>query len=80
MAIARALVGEPAIVLADEPTGALDAETGQEIMALLAELNATRGTSVIVITHDRGVARQFPRRMRLLEGSLREDRAPPVPG
>ena len=73
VAIARALVGRPEIVLADEPTGALDSETGQEIMTLLRALNERQGTTTIIITHDQGVAAQCKRRMRLRNGRLREN-------
>lgn len=75
VAIARALVGEPRIVLADEPTGALDAETGGEIMKLIGDLNAADRLTAIVITHDREVARQCVRRTRIVGGALREESA-----
>jgi len=68
--IARALVGEPAIVLADEPTGALDSATGAGIVALLRELNAA-GTTIAVITHDPEVAAAMPRRVALRDGRVR---------
>lgn len=77
VAIARALVGDPAVVLADEPTGALDADTGQEIMQLFVDLNTTEQRTVVIITHDRQIARQCRRRTRLLEGVLHEE---PTPG
>ena len=74
-AIARALVGEPAIVLADEPTGALDPATGNDIMNLFAELNGAEGTTLIVITHDPQVARRCRRRTHIGDGVLREEAA-----
>ena len=72
VAIARALVGGPEIILADEPTGALDPDTGREIMQLFADLNADEQVTVVIITHDRGVARQCRRRTRMVEGVLHE--------
>ena len=75
VAIARALVGTPALLLADEPTGALDGDTAGETMELLLELNAERGVTVLIITHDPAVARRCRRRMRIDDGRLREDRA-----
>ena len=75
VAIARALVGEPAIVLADEPTGALDPDTGNDIMDLFVELNREEGTTLVVITHDREVARRCARRTRIENGALREEAA-----
>ena len=72
VAIARALVGEPAMVLADEPTGALDSDTGREIMRLLLDLNTARKLTLVIITHDRQVARQCVRNVRMQDGVLRE--------
>ena len=72
VAIARALVGEPDFLLADEPTGALDAETGSEIMRLIIELNESESLTAIIITHDRGVAGQCARRTRIFDGVLTE--------
>ena len=73
VAIARALAGEPEIVLADEPTGALDADTGQAIMRLFVDLNAEENMTIIVITHDRDIARQCSRRTRIVDGGLQEE-------
>ena len=72
MAIARALVGEPAIVLADEPTGNLDSRTSDAIIGLLADLHA-RGRTIVLITHDRDVAARAPRRVAILDGRITED-------
>ena len=72
VAIARALVNEPAIVLADEPTGALDTVTGQTVLALLRDLNQA-GTTIAVITHDRDIAAALPRRVELRDGQIRTD-------
>ena len=72
IAIARALVGEPELILADEPTGALDPDTGREIMQLFRELNADEQVTVVIITHDRGVARQCRRRTHVADGVLHE--------
>ena len=72
VAIARALVGTPDILLADEPTGALDADTGREIMRLFVRLNEDEGLTAIIITHDRGVARQCARHIRMVDGVLSE--------
>lgn len=76
VAMARALAGRPAVVLADEPTGNLDQGTATVVQELLLELNAEHGTALVVVTHDRDLARQMQRRLRLLEGRLSEDPGP----
>jgi putative ABC transport system ATP-binding protein len=70
VAIARALVNQPAILMADEPTGNLDSKVGQEIMSLLLTLNKDRGTTLIIITHDPTIAEQTQRVVRLRDGLL----------
>jgi len=70
VAIARALSVEPRVVLADEPTGNLDTGTGAEIVEILATLAAERGATVIVATHDTGLAGRAPRRIAMRDGRL----------
>ena len=72
VAIARAIVTDPLLVLADEPTGALDTTNGENIMNLLETLNS-QGTTVVVITHDRQIADRLPRRIELRDGHLVAD-------
>ncbi len=72
VAIARALVTNPALLLADEPTGALDQMTGRQVMALFQELNA-EGRTIVMITHDMGIAEHARRVVRILDGRLTEE-------
>jgi ABC-type phosphate/phosphonate transport system ATPase subunit len=69
-AIARALMANPEVLLADEPTGNLDAETGAEIMELLRSLNGRNDLTIIMVTHDESIAQQAHRIVRLAEGRL----------
>ncbi|MFV2062686.1 MAG: ABC transporter ATP-binding protein [Chloroflexota bacterium] len=73
VAIARAIVGRPSLVLADEPTGNLDSDTGRRILDLLIELNREDGTTIVVITHDLAVAARMPRQLEILDGRIVRD-------
>jgi putative ABC transport system ATP-binding protein len=77
VAIARALVTKPAIVLADEPTGALDQKTGAEILRLFQQLNA-EGATVILVTHDAGVASSARRKVTIVDGHIVSDERKPA--
>ena len=73
VAIARALSIYPPILLADEPTGNLDTHTGQEILALIRDLHARLGSTVVIVTHDMSVAESCPRTIALRDGAVVED-------
>src|SRR6266545_800958 len=75
VAIARALVNEPTLILADEPTGALDTRTSAEVLGVFERLNRERGITVIFVTHDPEVASQTRRTIHLLDGAIEADRA-----
>jgi predicted ABC-type transport system involved in lysophospholipase L1 biosynthesis ATPase subunit len=75
VAVARALVLEPALLLADEPTGNLDPKTGDQVLDLLLEINRTHGTALVVVTHSPALARTLGRQAVLEDGHLTE----PIP-
>ena len=72
VAIARALINDPSILLADEPTGNLDSQTGSEIMTLFDDLNR-RGNTIVLVTHEEDIAAHARRIVRLLDGRIRDD-------
>jgi ABC-type lipoprotein export system ATPase subunit len=73
VAIARALATEPAIILADEPTGALDSKLSAQVIALMLELNRESGQTVVIVTHDQAVAAQTNRTVQLSDGRVERD-------
>jgi len=72
--IARAIVTDPTVVVADEPTGSLDAETADQILQLIVQLNSDLGTTLLLVTHDPDVAATAGRQLKLVQGKLVEDR------
>ena len=70
VALARAFVAQPAVLLADEPTGSLDHATGAAVMELMLELNREHGTTLVLVTHDRGIAAQCDRTLTIEAGRL----------
>jgi putative ABC transport system ATP-binding protein len=79
VAIARALVNEPALLLADEPTGNLDTRTSIEVMGLFQALNATRGLTIVLVTHERDIAEYGARIVAFRDGRVESDRLVPAP-
>ena len=69
-AIARALINQPKVLLADEPTGNLDRAAGQEIIDILRNLNASENLTIVMVTHDEKIAQQADRTVRLVEGRI----------
>ena len=78
VAIARALSGKPSLILADEPTGALDSRVSREIMDLFMTLNRDQGITTVIVTHDPRVGEQCVRLVRMVDGKLAEAGAGPV--
>lgn len=72
VSIARALAGNPPVILADEPTGALDSKTGHDVIEFLKKLHS-EGTTIVLITHDNGIAAQIPRVVRIHDGKIISD-------
>lgn len=72
MAIARALIAEPDVIFADEPTGNLDSKSGGEVMEMLGAIHEKMGKTLVVITHDEGVAKKAKRRFSIVDGVLTE--------
>ncbi|WP_257002046.1 ABC transporter ATP-binding protein [Streptomyces sp. WZ.A104] len=77
VAVARAVVGEPDLILADEPTGALDTKSGEAVMGILRDLNAD-GATIVIITHDQAIAASLPRQVRVRDGQVIDDRGPVI--
>ncbi|MDX9910227.1 MAG: ABC transporter ATP-binding protein [Phycisphaerales bacterium] len=73
VALARALINDPAVLLADEPTGNLDRATGEQVLGQLAEIRRSRGLTMVMVTHDRNVAERADRTVRLVDGRVAAD-------
>jgi putative ABC transport system ATP-binding protein len=74
VALARALVGEPRLILADEPTGSLDTATGATVMDMLRDLNARLGTTVVMVTHDPSLAARCASQIEIRDGRIQARR------
>ena len=77
VSIARALAGDPSIILADEPTGALDSKTGKEVLKFLKKIHS-EGNTIVLITHDNTIAAQAERVIRIQDGRITYDGAPEI--
>lgn len=80
VALARAFCTDPRVIFADEPTGNLDASTGDQIIELMFSLNAERGTTLVLVTHDEAIAARCGHRLRMSEGRLRDESAARMDG
>jgi putative ABC transport system ATP-binding protein len=78
VALARAFVVQPQLLLADEPTGSLDFATGEQVMALMFDLNRELGTTLVLVTHDRGIAARCERRITIEAGRIAANEATPI--
>jgi putative ABC transport system ATP-binding protein len=78
VALARAFVVQPAVLLADEPTGSLDFATGETVMELMFDLNREQGTTLVLVTHDRGIATRCERRITIEAGRIVPEAAAPA--
>ncbi len=74
VAIARSLINDPELVLADEPTGALDSKTGEQVIKLLQNLNKEKGKSIVIVTHDKHLAEYAQRIIELKDGQIIKER------